>query len=48
MARAGALPEEIKSVTGHRSSKSLEAYMKIAADEKLKRSRAALEKGYGG
>lgn len=47
MAQHGALPEEIISVSGHSNPRSIEPYMKIAADEKKKRSRIALEKAFG-
>ena len=48
MARNGALAEEIITVTGLRDVNSLKPYMKIAKNIKLKRSRVALEKAFGG
>lgn len=48
MARNGALAEEIITVTGHRDVNSIKPYMKISKNEKLKRSKIALEKAFGG
>ena len=47
MARNGALAEEIILVTGHKDPNSIRPYMKIAKNEKLERSRAALQKAFG-
>lgn len=46
MAQNGALPEEIISVSGHSSASSIQPYMKIAASEKKRRARLALEKAF--